>query len=125
MSKIWEYNNSEGTHVHPSQINPQFEMVEGHPTLSFDSKMPDGRQVHNKIRLTPMDPLGFGLEFLEGPLAGSKAFTYYIPKGNETGVTVVGEYTSQWMAGEQLKQAVLKNNEAVFNEDQANLSKMM
>jgi hypothetical protein len=45
--------------------------------------------------------------------------------GNETGVTVAGEYTSQWMPEEQLKYAVRASMDMAFNEDVANMQKMM
>jgi hypothetical protein len=39
-------------------------------------------------------PLGLVVEALEGPIAGSKFFNYYTPKGNKTGVTVIGDFKS-------------------------------
>jgi hypothetical protein len=96
-------------------------MVQGKPTVSFDARMPNGQNAHFKIAMTPLPPVGMFLEYLEGPLAGSKSVTYYTPKGNETGVTVAGEFTSQWMSGEQLKQSVLKSLEMAFEEDVANM----
>lgn len=124
MNKLWEYVNSPELHNHPSQINPKFEMDGSRYVVSFDAKMPDGRQTRFKIAMIPHPPVGMFLEYLEGPLTGSKSVTYYIPKGNETGVTVAGEFTSQWMSEEQLKQAVRASMDMAFNEDVANMRKM-
>jgi len=49
-----------------------------------------------KIKSTPILPLGRTLEYLEGPLAGSRVISYYVPMGNKTGVTVVlSSYTKK------------------------------
>jgi len=124
LNKVWELMQSEGKHNHPSEINPRMAMDGDHPVLTFDVKMPDGRQVTNKIKLTLMPPVGVSLDYLEGPFAGSKSVQYYVPKGNETGVTVIGDYNSPWMSGDQLKGAVLMSLETAFNEDQENLKKL-
>lgn len=124
LNKVWQLAQSEGIHVHADQINPKRSMEGQSVIVGFHSKMPDGQLVQNKIRLTPFPPVGFSLEYLEGPMAGSKMMQHYLPKGNETGVTCAGEFTSQFMQGEQLKQAVLQNLETAFNEDQENLKKL-
>ena len=71
-----------------------------------------------------MPPLGALFEILDGPLAGSKSLQYYLPKGKETGVTVVGEWKSSVMSDDQVKKAVMGFLQTVFDEDQANLTKM-
>jgi hypothetical protein len=124
VSKVWQLLQSPQDHLHPSQINPQFAMEGDHPVVSFGVKMPDGKVVNNKIRMTALAPVGIVLEYLEGPFSGSKSFTYYSPKGEQTGVTVVGDYTSQWMSGEDLKQAVTMSLETAFREDSENLKRM-
>jgi hypothetical protein len=55
-------------------------------------------------------------------MSGSKFFNYYIPNGNKTGVTVVGDFKSPMIYDEnQLKQAVMSFLEQAFNEDSAYL----
>jgi hypothetical protein len=69
--------------------------------------------------------LGVAIELLEGAIAGSKFFNYYIPNGNKTGVTVIGDFKSSMMPDEnQLKQAVMSFLEQAFNEDSAYLKTM-
>ena len=68
--------------------------------------------------------MGIAFETLEGPMAGSKSFQFYTPKGNETAVTVVGEYVSKGVPDADLRQAVMAFLGTVFNEDQKNLSEM-
>ncbi len=124
VEKIWKLAQSEQFHNHSFQKNPSVTMEGEHPVLSFDVEAPDGRTVRNSIKLTLVPPLGTLLEYVEGEMAGSKAFNYYTPKGNKTGVTVVGEWVSKSIPTEQLRKMVMKNLETSFNEDQANLKKM-
>jgi hypothetical protein len=94
------------------------------PVLHFEAQTPSGGWVKQTLKLTMMPPLGLLLEYLDGDFAGSKAITYYTPKGNKTGVTVVGEWVSKSVPADQLKAMVLKNLEAAYNEDQENLEKI-
>jgi hypothetical protein len=57
-------------------------------------------------------------------MAGSKSFQFYTPKGNETAVTVVGEFVSKGVPDAALKGAVMAFLGTVFDEDQKNLSRM-
>ncbi len=124
MSKVWELNQSEGKHNHPSLRNQKAEQDGEHFILTYETAMPNGTWVKNKSRTTAFPPLGIMFETLEGPMAGSKSFQYYTPKGKETGVTVVGEFTSKVIPEADLKKAVMSFLETVFNEDQKNLSQM-
>ncbi len=124
INKIWELNQSEGKHAHASLKNLKGEMQGGNVILSYETAMPDGTWVRNKTRNTPYAPLGMMIETIEGPMAGSKSFQYYTPMGNETGVTVVGEFVSKGVPDAVLKKAVMAFLTAVFEEDQKNLAKM-
>ena len=124
LSKIWQLNATEGRHSHPSLKNSTYEPVsENVMILSYDVDM-GGKPVRVRSRLTLVPPLGELFETLDGPLAGSKSFQYYTAKGNETAVTVVGEFKSPVMNDDQVRQAVMGFLQAVFDEDQANLAKM-
>ncbi len=107
LSKIWELNQSEGEHSHPSLRNQKAEQQGEHVMLTYETAMPDGTWVRHKTRTTAFPPLGIAFETLEGPMAGSRSFQYYSPRGNETGVTVVGEYTSKGIPDADLKNAVM------------------
>jgi ABC-type phosphate transport system auxiliary subunit len=80
--------------------------------------------VKHKTRTTAYPPVGIAFETIEGPMTGSKSFQFYTPKGNETAVTVVGEWVSKSVPDGDLKNAVLAFLETVFDEDQKNLTKM-
>ncbi len=124
LDKVWQLNASEGKHSHPSLRNQSAEMDGEHVILSYETQMPDGTWVKTKARTTAYPPLGIVFETIEGPMAGSKSFQYYTPKGNKTGVTVVGEYVSKGAPDSAIKAGVMKFLSAVFEEDQKNLSKV-
>jgi hypothetical protein len=116
---VWKYLQSEQEHGDSHKGRRNFSRKEISPTtveLAWEQEM-DGKWVRSANRLTMLPPVGFSVEPLEGPLAGSKFYNYYTPKGHKTEVTVVGEYTSKVIPAGQLEQAVLANNEKVFKED--------
>lgn len=116
---VWKYLQSEQDHgpSHKGRRNfSRKELGPGAVELSWEQEI-DGKWVKSANRLTFLPPVGFSVEPLEGPLAGSKFINYYTPRGNKTEVTVVGEYTSKVIPAAQLEQAVLTNNEKVFKED--------
>lgn len=124
IEKVWKLASSEGQHSHPSMKNMKYEPSgETSGVLSWESDMPGGA-VKNKVKMWSFPPLGYYMETIEGPMTGSKSFQYYIPKGKETGVTVVGDWKSPNMSDDQLKKAVLQFLETAFKEDTENLKKM-
>jgi len=124
IDKVWKLNQSQGEHSHPSLRNQSGEQQGENFILSYETQMPDGSWAKSKVKTTAFPPVGIAFETLEGPMAGSKSFQFYTPKGNETGVTVVGEYVSKGVPDAALKGAVLAFLGAVFDEDQKNLSTM-
>ena len=124
LDKVWKLNQSEGDHNHPSLKNPNSSMDGEHPILSYETQMPDGSWVKNKVRMSVFPPIGIIFETLEGPLKGSVSFQYYTPRGAKTGITVVGEWKASGIPDAQLNAVGMKFLETVYNEDKANLAKM-
>ena len=91
--------------------------------LSYDADM-GGKATRIRAKLTMVAPLGELFETLDGPMAGSKSFQFYTPRGNETGVTVVGQWKSSVMSDDEIKKTVMNFLQTVFDEDQANLAKV-
>jgi len=119
LDVVWKYLQSEQDHGQSHKGRRNFvrkELGPGSVELSWEQEI-DGKWVKSANRLSFLPPVGFSVEPLEGPLAGSKFYNYYTPRGNQTGVTVVGEYTSKVIPAAQLEQMVLANNEKVFKED--------
>lgn len=118
LEKLWEYLPSE-THKHSARVISR--EVQGNVVTLTSERDVDGKAVRSKLRLTMYPPLGVVQEHLEGPTAGSRAFTFYTRKGDKTGVTVVGEYKMAGMSDEGTKNAIMQNLERNFDEDTANL----
>jgi hypothetical protein len=62
-------------------------------------------------------------EYLEGPLAGSKIFQYYVPKGSKTEVVVVGNLASPSLSDRELKALYDDYTQICFDEDDTSMSK--
>ncbi len=120
IDKVWkliEAHNTDGPAIHPDMKNMKGTAVDERTShLDFDSDA-GGQTVHTKLRITAFPPVGQALEVVEGPMKGSVMFNYYIPKGNRTAVTVVGEFKSHMMPDDQLKQAAWQFLEHEFNAD--------
>ncbi len=125
VEKIWALLRSPGIHRHPSMANLITRPTElpNSFILAWDAEVA-GHQARMVVRYTVHPPLGFVMEFLEGPLAGSKEFEYYIPQGGKTVINVVGDYRSSVLPDPVLKSAVLTLLAIAFEEDQRNLAAM-
>ncbi len=111
------------SHSHPGNMNVKTEMQGEHVILSFENEMPGAGRIKQKIKMTMHPPVGMTMEYLEGPMTGTKTMQYYYPKGNKTDVIIAGEYTSKMIPEAQLKAMVLKQLDQVFKEDQENLKR--
>jgi hypothetical protein len=122
LDRIWKYLSS-SEHRHPSSnvINRE---VNGNVVELTTERNMNGQPIRFKIRNTLYPPFGMVQEFLEGPMTGSKAFLYYIPKGEKTGVTLVGDYKVQGMDESATRDRVLAQAQVSFDEDNANLKRM-
>ncbi len=125
IDRIWAYLQSETEHDHRS-IKPISMEMQGDNVLVITNEvtMPNMPVARNKIKLTMYPPFGIVQEYLEGPMAGTKTFQYYIPKGSKTGVTVVGNFTASGMDDDMTKHIAMSVLELAFNEDNENLQKL-
>ena len=123
IEKVWKLQEDNPNHTHADMQNLRASMEGGHSVLDFETPM-QGGNVKQQLRTTPFPPLGFLMEYTEGPMKGTKLMQFYIPKGKKTGVTVVGELQSSMMSGDQLKKAVQASLDKAYNEDKQNLKKL-
>jgi len=121
IDRIWKYLQSQ-EHNHPSFKMLGREM-EGNSVTLTSERVFMGKAARFKVRNTLYPPFGMVQEYLEGPMAGSKAFLYYIPKGEKTGVTLVGDYVVKGLDDKATREAVLAAAEVTFNEDNATMKK--
>jgi hypothetical protein len=123
LEGIWGYLSSDA-HKHPS-MNLISREVQGNVVTITSERNVDGKMVRSKVKITLYPPLGIAQEYVEGPMAGSKAFTHYAPKGDKTVITVVGDFKIAGVSDEEgTKKAVMQMFELSFNEDTDTLKKM-
>jgi len=122
IEKIWRYLSSEN-HKHPSFSNVERE-VSGNVAIITSERTFMGKPVKVKIKNTLYPPFGYVSVHLEGPTAGSRSFLYYTPKGDKTGVTVVGDFMVSGLDEKATRDAVLAQMQVTFDEDNANLKRM-
>jgi hypothetical protein len=116
---VWRYLQSDTDHAvsHQGRRNVERKPINENTVMLSWRQETDGKWIRVTNRLTFHPPVGFFVEPLEGPMAGSKFFNYYIPKGKQTEVVVVGEWKSPTIPADQLEKAVMANLEKVFQED--------
>lgn len=125
VETIWRFLQAPDDHraSHSEHRNQQMRpLSESTVEVSWEQDM-EGKPVKVVNRVTMFPPLGIAIEQLEGPLAGSKFFNFYTPRGARTAVTVVGDFKSPVVADSHLEPVVRKNFEHVFEQDSAALRK--
>jgi hypothetical protein len=122
VETIWRFlQSSDHGASHADHKNPQAKpLSESSAQVSWEQEM-DGRTVKVVNRVTMFPPVGIAIEQIEGPLAGSKFFNFYTPKGAKTAVTIVGDFRSPTVPEGQLEALVRKNFEHVYAQDSAAL----
>ena len=123
IDTIWKFLNSPADHgaSHAEHRNTQAKPLgENSVQVSWEQDM-GGKPVKVVNRITMFPPVGFAVESLEGPLAGSKFFNFYTPKGPKTAVTIVGDFKSPMLPESQIESVVRENFEHVFTQDSAAL----
>ena len=111
--------------VHQNAINYNIEMVNKNTTIQSWQTAIDNQITKNKMQFTTYHPLGVAVEVLEGHLKGSKAFVYFIPNKETTGVTVVGHFKSATLSDDQLRQEVSSMVGNSFNKENVYLKKCL
>ena len=122
IDKIWKYLQSQ-EHRHPS-INILNREVSGNTVVLTSERNIMGKVAKVKVKNTLYPPFGMVQEHLEGPMQGSRAFLYYTPKGDKTGVTVVGDYVMSGLGDQEIHDVVMTQMQRSFDEDNANLKNM-
>lgn len=127
LEKVWKLFQAHWTQserIHSHHANQKGRRIgDNSSEVSWDEEIL-GRVVSTKRRLTMYPPLGWSAVVLEGPLAGSKYFTYYASKGDRTAVWTVGDFRSPSLSDREILQAVQEFLDRVFKEDSAFLKSM-
>ena len=123
LEAVWKYLGTSQEHAgaHTEFRNGRREQVrDGVIKLSREEQV-DGKWVKTVVQISLFPPLGYAQEFLEGPLAGSRAFQFYTPKGNRTGITVVGEFVMAGKTPSEVEAHVMGQLARVFEDDRTGL----
>ncbi len=117
LDAVWRYLGSEEHALaHPRTRNWKAEPVgDRRPVLSRARARPWLGPGGGSALLVPA--LGLSNEVLEGPLARSKEFVLYTPRGDKTQVDVVGEYTSREIPASRLERMVRELSDEAYAED--------
>ena len=123
LEVVWKYLQSPEAHgnAHQGSRNRAMKpLTETSFVVSWEQNM-NGTWVKVANRITVFPPLGMVAEAIEGPLAGSKMFTVYTPRGAKTEVAVHGDMQSAMLPAPQIEPVVRAAWESAFNEDSAGL----
>ena len=124
VEKIWRYLNDEKSHTHSfERMSKVIEQSDKSMTAEVEVKRPDGSWHKETWKMNFNPPTGFTMEFLSGPIKGSKHTHTYTPMGNKTKVVVEGEFIAQGVDDATMRKNALAMLELVFNEDSAALKK--
>ncbi len=123
LDLLWKYIQSESDHrdAHKGRRNFHQKSLGENSFLNTWEQEVQGSTVQIENRVTALPPIGFAVEFLQGPMAGSKFFNYYTPQGNQTKVTVVGEFQSTVIPPHEIEPTARGLLEEVYQEDLAGL----
>jgi hypothetical protein len=122
LDKIWKYLQSQ-EHHHDSIKSLSREVV-GNSVVLVSERNVMGKTVTVKVKNTLYPPFGMVQEYLEGPMQGSRAFQYYVPKGDKTEVRVVGDYMISGATDQQIRDTVSTQAQRSYDEDNTNLKSM-
>lgn len=120
IETVWRYMNMPQAHAraHKSTRRHQTETIGGTTMLLRMERNWKGNWVKVANRVTVLPPLGVVTEFLEGPFAGSRMFTVYVPESDSrTRVEVVGDFKSPVLRPDEVSSSALAWLEVAFNED--------
>ena len=123
IDKIWRFLQDENAnHEHRGvTISKVLERSGKLMVVEIDAMNPDGKAFNETAKFTFNPPKGFDMEFLSGPMTGTKHTHTYTPMGEKTKVEVAGEFKIQGLDEQATRKAALTQLEQLFNEDNAAL----
>jgi hypothetical protein len=119
IQTVWRYLGSGEPHsrAHRTMRNRTSRPVADNVTEATMERLWRGSWVKVVNRLSVFPPLGYVVEVLEGPLAGSKFFVVYTPEGDRTRVDVHGEFASPTLPHPELESAAREWLGVLYDED--------
>ena len=123
VDKIWRFlQDDDANHEHRSvRFSKVLEKSKESMVVEMESTSPDGKTFKQTAKFTFNPPKGFNMEFLTGPMTGTKHTHTYTPMGDKTKVEVAGEFKIQGLDEQATRKTALAQLEQLFNEDNAAL----
>jgi hypothetical protein len=120
LNAVWEFlgRPDEHTVAHRHRDVKRVRLSESSGQYSWEQEF-DGRPERFTMRWHSYHPVGIAYDVLEGPFTGSRFFLYYVPQGQRTGVSVVGEFVSPTLSEPDLVAAVDRFFSLEFEQDHA------
>jgi len=125
IDKLWKYIQDNNAHQHGAFVVQKVLDQKG-SAMTVEAKLgnPDGTFDVEKLRLDYHPPKGFDLEYLSGPMKGTKHTHTYTPQGNKTRVVVEGEFVvPPGMTENAVRKNALDYFAMTFEEDNSALKK--
>jgi hypothetical protein len=115
---VWEFLSSGDAHTaaHRHRDIQRNRTTVSSGTYSWEQDFL-GKSARFTMRFAALVPVGIAYEVLEGPFQGSKFFLYYVPRGSQTAVGIVGEFVSPTLPSEQIEPAVDQFFSLEFQQD--------
>jgi len=123
IDKIWRFlQDDNADHEHRGvTFSKVLEKSGKIMVVEMDTTSRDGKKFKQTAKFTFNPPKGFDMEFLSGPMIGTKHTHTYTPMGEKTKVEVAGEFKIQGLDEQAVRKAALAQLEELFNEDNAAL----
>ena len=123
VDKIWRFlQDDDADHEHRSvKSSKVLERSDKQMVVEMESTAPDGKTFKQTAKFTFNPPKGFDMEFLSGPMTGTKHTHTYTPMGSKTKVEVAGDFKIQGLDEQATRKAVLAQLNELFDEDNASL----
>ncbi|MCI4325337.1 MAG: hypothetical protein L3K00_05610 [Thermoplasmata archaeon] len=126
IETVWKFIQSPvdhgASHADRRNVHAEPDGENGMKT-SWEQNM-QGNWVKVTNRVTMFAPVAMLVHSIEGPLAGSKFMMVYSPKGDKTGVNVIGDFQSKMVPADKLHETVMASLTHAFEEDSAGIRKM-
>ena len=119
LETVWKFMGSGDPHsqAHVSMRHRAQKIVSAGVMEATMERRWRGEWVAVTNRLSLFPPLGFVVEALAGPFAGSKSFQVFRSEGARTRADVYGEFVSPTIPAAELKAAALEYLSITFDED--------
>jgi hypothetical protein len=120
IESVWRFLNNPELHgkAHQNTRNRTAKSEGGLTTRVTMERNWRGSWVKVSSRITVLPPLGYVVEYTEGPFAGSNTFTVFTPLDQDhTQIDVYGEFRSPTLGEAEIEAAARSFLEEVYNDD--------